>query len=54
MLTVLSWSLRIEVQRSQERPTPMPAIVRIHGLKDDWSEAMMKARFEVLDTSNQR
>ena len=50
MLTVLSWSLRIEVQRSQERPTPVPAIVRIHGLRNDWSEAMMKARFEVLDS----
>lgn len=50
MLTVLSWSLWIEVQNSQERPTPLPAIVRIHGLKDDWSEAMMKARFQVLDS----
>ena len=50
MLTVLSWSLRIEVQKSQERPTPLPSIVRIHGLKDDWSDAMMKARFEVLDS----
>jgi T5orf172 domain len=50
MLTVLSWSLRIDVQKSEERPTPLPAIVRIHGLKDDWSEAMMKARFEVLDS----
>ena len=50
MLTVLSWSLRIEVQKCQERPTPLPALVRIHGLKDDWSEAMMKARFEVLDS----
>ena len=50
MLTVLSWSLRIEVQKCQERPTPLPALVRIHGLKDDWSEAMMKARFQVLDS----
>ena len=50
MLTVLSWSLRIEIQKCQERPTPLPAMVRIHGLKDDWSEAMMKARFEVLDS----
>jgi T5orf172 domain len=50
MLTVLSWSLRIDVQKSEERPTPWPAIVRIHGLKDDWSAAMMKARFEVLDS----
>jgi hypothetical protein len=50
MLTVLSWSLRIEVQKCQERPVPLPAIIRIHGLKDDWSPAMMKARFEVLDS----
>ena len=50
MLTVLSWSLRIDVQKSQERPTPLPTIVRIHGLKDDWSESMMKARFQVLDS----
>ena len=50
MLTVLSWSLRIDIQKCQERPTPLPAMVRVHGLKDDWSEAMMKARFEVLDS----
>lgn len=50
MLTVLNWSLRIDVQKSQERPTPLPAIVRIHDLKNDWSEDMMKARFEVLDS----
>jgi Meiotically up-regulated gene 113 len=50
LLTVLDWSLRIELHPCQTQPTPRPTIVRIHGLRDDWSEAIMQARFSVLDS----
>ena len=50
VLTVLSWELRIEVQDKQDLPHASPTIVCIHGLRHDWSEAMMKARFEVVDS----